>query len=82
MSLNDNFDGTTPYHRVQILSRLLERLMKLDEHLKPYIPAKQVIEIVRTEKPYANPNYHKYLNSQPDPLPDAFPQPPEDVEQS
>ena len=80
LSLNDNFDGTTPYHRVLILSRLLERLMKLDEHLKPYIPAKQVIEIVRTEKPYVNPNYHKYLDSQPDSLPNALPKPSEDVE--
>ncbi len=81
MSLNDNFEGTTPYHRVQILSRLLERLMKLDEHLKPYIPAEQIIRIVREAKPYVNPNFYQHMTSRPDLLPASFSEPPEDVEQ-
>jgi hypothetical protein len=80
MSLNDNLDGTTPFHRVQILSRLLERLMKLDEHLKPYIPAEHVVRIIRTEKPYVNKNF-KFTPSQPDPFSDASTEPPEDVEE-
>jgi len=80
MSLNDNFDGTTPYHRVLILSRLLERLMKLDDHLKPYIPAEHVVRIIRTEKPYVNKNY-KFTPSQPDPLSFPSAEPPEDVEE-
>lgn len=82
VSLNDNFDGTTPYHRVLILSRLLERLMKLDDHLKPYIPAEQVIRIVREQKPYVNPDFYKYRNLQPDALPNPSAEYSQDVEES
>jgi transposase-like protein len=41
--LNDDADLTTPRERVTLMSQLLDRLMKLDAHLKPYIPVEQVI---------------------------------------
>lgn len=52
--LQGNFGVTTPYQRIQILSRLLDRLMTLDEHLKPYrphIPARYVIVDATDEEP-------------------------------
>jgi transposase-like protein len=56
-SLGDDSGVASPYHRVLILSCLLERLKKLDDHLEPYIPAEKVIKIVRVQKPYVNKDF-------------------------
>ncbi len=81
-SFNDDFGGATPYHRVQMLSRLLERLMKLDNHLKPYIRAEQIIRVVRVDKTPKHIALYEDDDSQPDSLPHPSTEESQDVEQS
>ncbi|MBI5666476.1 MAG: hypothetical protein HZC41_00590 [Chloroflexi bacterium] len=38
--------SSSPYQRVLALSQLLDRLMKLDEHLQPYLPAHNQIRTI------------------------------------
>lgn len=44
-SLREGTLFTTPSQRIQLLSQLLDRLIKLDQHLKPYRPP--VVEMMR-----------------------------------
>ncbi len=45
MTLKDGANLTTPYQRVALLSQLLDRLIKLDAHLKPYTPVEHTVRI-------------------------------------
>jgi FAD/FMN-containing dehydrogenase len=45
VSLNDSPSHSTPYQRVLVLSQLMDKLMKLDQHLQPYQPADNAIRI-------------------------------------
>jgi hypothetical protein len=48
-SLKNDNGITTPYQRVLVLSQLMDKMMKLDLHLKPYVPADEDIEYVLTD---------------------------------
>jgi hypothetical protein len=37
VSLKDDPGHSTPYQRVKVLAQLMDRLMKLDHHLQPYV---------------------------------------------
>jgi hypothetical protein len=50
-SLKNDTGITTPYQRVHVLSQLVDKLMKLDDHLRPYKPAEMVVRVVRVPTP-------------------------------
>jgi hypothetical protein len=41
---------STPYQRVLVLSQLVDKLMKLDLHLRPYAPSESVVRVIRVDK--------------------------------
>jgi hypothetical protein len=51
ISVADTFEANanfaTPTQRTRVLSQLLDRLMKLDEHLKPYKPQGRIVFMVQ-----------------------------------
>ncbi|MBZ0280690.1 MAG: transposase [Anaerolineae bacterium] len=57
-------DMTTPYQRVHILSQLMDRLMKLDEHLKPYQPPPQIKIVDYDDEPTSDPTLWLDIGSQ------------------
>jgi transposase-like protein len=81
-SLNNSLSITTPYQRVLVLTQLLDRLMKLDEHLKPYASfddGDDDIQIAYDKPSYERDDDEAGLES--DPLSYPFTQEPQDVEQ-
>ena len=42
-NIKDSFAQTAPHRRLRVLSDLLDRLMKLDEHLEPYQPEERIV---------------------------------------
>jgi transposase-like protein len=88
LNLTVTFDGdlslTTPYQRALVLSQLLERMMKLDEHLRPYEPYPEDNLKIRY---YEDPTFEtEYVDddkaSESDSLPHPSPQESQDFEQS
>jgi hypothetical protein len=49
-AFQDTFQLASPYQRVNMLAQLMDRLMKLDERLKPY-KDEMIVRVIREDRP-------------------------------